>query len=715
LLIDNYDSFTFNLYQLIAEVNQTPPLVVKNDELSWEELRGEVFDNIVISPGPGSPDRAGDFGVCADAIVQATCPVLGVCLGHQGIAHYFGGTVTHAPRPVHGRVSPVFHDGEGMFEGLPNPFNVVRYHSLMVAELPADFVKTAWTSDGIIMGLRHKTRPIHGVQFHPESICTQGGRELLANFTKLTEKFLGRSASANGTGHHGKTPIAVAENLSVEAPKPSKCGLEVTARELDLFCDTEIAFVTMFGKTKNAYWLDSSRHEQGLARFSYMGDASGPGSRVLRYWTADDRMTITRDGTETVSRESLMPYLDRKLKENKISVAEKLPFEFTGGYVGYFGYESLNQGPGHPVSDVPDAILINADRFVVFDHLEKKTWLVACGPAEDAALVKKWMDFAELQLRSLPASPPAVVVNGPQEVKLSLRHQPVAYLAMIDQCQNFLRDGESYELCLTNQLTAKMDVDPLSYYRALRRVNPAQFSSFFNFPELAVASSSPECFLEIDKHRVVRSSPIKGTARRNPDPAQDRKIKEQLENDEKTRAENLMIVDLLRNDLGRVCEVGTVYVPKLMKIETYATVHQMVSTIQGTLRESSSVIDCFIAAFPGGSMTGAPKIRSMELLEKLEQGPRGVYSGAIGFLGFSGETKLDIVIRTAVIRPGVLTIGAGGAIVALSDPEEELKETFVKWEPLLEALAHATGTSIDEMLKMVWQRNPTTDGWTKVA
>jgi anthranilate synthase/aminodeoxychorismate synthase-like glutamine amidotransferase len=173
LLIDNYDSFTYNLFQLLAEANGEEPVVVRNDAASWDELARGDFDNIVVSPGPGRPDNPKDFGVCADAIREAQVPVLGVCLGHQGIGHVIGGTVVHAPEVMHGRLSAVYHDDSPLFAGIPQGFQVVRYHSLCVTEpLPEDLEPTAWTSDGVLMGLAHRSRPVWGVQFHPESICT---------------------------------------------------------------------------------------------------------------------------------------------------------------------------------------------------------------------------------------------------------------------------------------------------------------------------------------------------------------------------------------------------------------------------------------------------------------------------------------------------------------------------------------------------------------
>lgn len=187
IILDNYDSYTYNLFQLIAEVNGEEPLVVRNDELPWRRLARLACDNIVISPGPGSPVNESDFGVCAQALRLARVPVLGVCLGHQGLVHVCGGTIGHAPEVMHGRLSAVYHDGSALFAHIPQGFRGVRYHSLVAVEpLPRMLRRTAWTADGVVMAVEHRRRPRWGVQFHPESICTEFGRQLLVNFRDLT-------------------------------------------------------------------------------------------------------------------------------------------------------------------------------------------------------------------------------------------------------------------------------------------------------------------------------------------------------------------------------------------------------------------------------------------------------------------------------------------------------------------------------------------------
>jgi para-aminobenzoate synthetase len=263
-------------------------------------------------------------------------------------------------------------------------------------------------------------------------------------------------------------------------------------------------------------------------------------------------------------------------------------------------------------------------------------------------------------------------------VDLSLARPRSQYLDDIATCQAHLHAGNSYEICLTNSIETELEVDPLALYMELRRVNPAPFASYLRFGDLAVLSSSPERFLEIDREGGVETKPIKGTCRRGDSAAEDARLAAELQASEKNRAENLMIVDLMRNDIGAVCEVGSVEVPALMEVESFETVHQLVSTVRGQLRGDRSATDCVRACFPPGSMTGAPKLRTMEILDQLEGRARGVYSGAIGYLGAGGACDLAVTIRAIVLDRGQASIGAGGAIVLQSDPEAEYEEMLLK-------------------------------------
>ena len=236
---------------------------------------------------------------------------------------------------------------------------------------------------------------------------------------------------------------------------------------------------------------------------------------------------------------------------------------------------------------------------------------------------------------------------------------------------------------MTTELRSDESLDPLRAYRALRARNPAPFAALLRLGEQSVLSSSPERFLRVDRDGVVESRPMKGTAARAAEPFEDACRAAELRRDRKTRAENLMIADLVRNDLGRVSALGTVEVPALMSVEPYATVHQMVTVVRGRLREGCDAIDCVRAAFPPGSMTGAPKLRTLEILDRLEGRPRGVYSGALGFFAVNGTADLNVVIRTLVASSDGLSVGAGGAIVAASDPEAELEEMLLKARSVL--------------------------------
>jgi para-aminobenzoate synthetase len=674
LLIDNYDSFTYNLFQLLAEANGEEPIVVRNDAAPWEELERLPFDNIVISPGPGSPDHEGDFGVCAEAIRRATAPLLGVCLGHQGLCWVHGGTVEAAPEVMHGRISAIIHDDSPLFAGIPREFQAVRYHSLCAGRpLPADLAQIAATSDGVVMAVAHRTRPQWGVQFHPESICTEYGRRLLANFSRLTREHAGGPRRARPAG------AVAGEEKTDRRGVAGRARLVVKAKRLDTLYDAERAFLTLYGTSDAAFWLDSSKVDE-RARFSFIGAAGGPLSVTITYDVRARALTIERAGGREMRDESIFDYLSAEMRRLRY-VSHELPFDFNGGFVGYFGYELKADcgGDDRHRSEMPDAAFLLADRLIAFDHVERCTYVVCVAEPHRFEEADRWIAETSLRLASLP---PLEVpewdgtAGAPATFRLSRSHE--RYLEDIGICHQRLLEGETYEVCLTNKITAESQAEPLALYRTLRRINPAPFSAYLRFGESAILSSSPERFLSVGRDRWVEAKPIKGTCPRGATPAEDVRLAEELRSGEKNRAENLMIADLLRNDLGVVCEVGTVHVPNLMHVESFETVHQLVSTVRGLLREELEPPDCIRACFPGGSMTGAPKKRTMEIIDELECEARGVYSGAIGYLGLSGACDLNIVIRTIVVHDGTLTLGVGGAIVMQSGAEEEYQEIVLK-------------------------------------
>lgn len=604
LIIDNYDSFTYNLSHLVARVTGKQPSVRRNDEVTLETIRQLAPDAILLSPGPGHPSQPRDFGICAEILASGEFPVLGVCLGHQGIAVAFGGQVALAKAPMHGIASHIRHCASGLFAGIPQGFAAVRYHSLAACEpLPLELEALAWSDDGEIMALRHKNKPLFGIQFHPESIATEYGSQLLANFF---------------------------EQIS-PAPLP-----------LPTDCDAERAYIHLFAADEHSFWLDSS---QG-GRYSFIGGSSVPGSFLTHY--------------EDLPRNARTPRFGEG---------------FHGGYVGYLGFEQkgvFGYSNRHK-SRLPDSMFLFAPAVLRFDHIAQTVELATTQRSRDLDV---WAASIPARMEQLPKlEPPAATTPASAWVP---RLKESEYRDRIAAAKHKILSGESYEICLTDMLTGAPLENPLSYYRALRKRNPAPYSAFIKFGKLAIACTSPERFLRVQRDRTVTSKPIKGTAPLSATP-------EKLLASEKDCAEHLMIVDLVRNDLGKVCQPNSVHVPVFRDVETYANVHQMVSTVQGTLREDCGVLDAIEAAFPPGSMTGAPKARTLEILDQLEAGPRGIYSGTIGWIGLDGACDLNVVIRTAVITETSTEIGSGGAITALSDADRELEELQLKIKLLTEA------------------------------
>jgi para-aminobenzoate synthetase len=442
--------------------------------------------------------------------------------------------------------------------------------------------------------------------------------------------------------------------------------------------DTERAFLTLHRDDACSFWLDSALRDD-TGRFSFLGAPGGPRAEVLRYRRGRGEVAV--HGPEGVRTEpgGVFDVLARRTAARPPPPPPGLPFDFTGGYVGFFGYElkaDCGAAAAHR-ADTPDAVWLRIDRFLAVDHAEGRTYLLARAPAGGERGSEEWIARTR---RALDAPSPTddswpVREADPRPWLLTT---PEDYRAAVKECLGHLAAGESYELCLTTQARLPAPDDDLTCFRRLRRASPAPYAALLRDGELAVLSASPERFLRIDGQGWAESRPIKGTAPRGADPEQDAALAAALREGAKTRAENLMIVDLLRNDLGRVCIPGSVSVPHFMYTRSYATVHQLISTVRGRLRGQVSPVRAIQACFPGGSMTGAPKLRTMELLDALEPRARGVYSGALGSVGYEGAVDLSIVIRTAVRWGAQWHIGAGGAVVLESDPDEEYEEMVLK-------------------------------------
>jgi para-aminobenzoate synthetase len=424
--------------------------------------------------------------------------------------------------------------------------------------------------------------------------------------------------------------------------------MRLFAKSLESWLHPSDAFVLLYGAHQYSFWLDRETNQD--QRFSVIGGAN-----------AELRAS---------SNHELSQQLASLATDNSLD----LPFEFRPGLVGALGFESHH-----------DALLL-IDRAIVFDHDARTVWFI--GAFEDEDAFDHWRSAALLRFALVGGQQAQYrdIHSGGEVWAPTLRHSAESYVELIKQAQHYIELGDVYQLCLTNEIQITSTVDPLMTFLRLREQNPAPYAAFLRIGDRSVVCASPEQFLHATSEGSISSKPIKGTRRRGSNPQEDELIAAELAGNEKERAENLMIVDLMRNDFGRVCQVGSVEVPKLFEVETYATVHQLVSTITGKLNAEATIFDAIDAAFPGGSMTGAPKHRAIELVKQLESGERGIYSGAIGFIGSDGSAELGMVIRSLVFQGDQVRIGVGGGITIDSDPEAELEETKLKAKALLRAL-----------------------------
>jgi len=467
--------------------------------------------------------------------------------------------------------------------------------------------------------------------------------------------------------------------------------------------------VRIFGPDACAFLLDSGMDPARLGRFSCLGGR--PAALLTGYRSSSGTldMTLELQTWRTPDGRVNNPPTVRSFVGNPFSALRELAARyapeqlaadrppFTSGLVGYFGYETahaIEKLPDTGTDDLqlPDMAFMIADEVLVFDHARQEAALYVTGFGPDAqaaaaARTARWQ--AELAAVPEPVKPRPRHV-GPAAIRAHFDREQ--YKTAVRQCQEHIRRGDVFEVCLTHRLEMDLPGSAWDLYGLLRDINPAPFAAYVQLPGFQVVGASPERFLRLDRDGLVESRPIKGTRPRGDTPATDAALKAGLGTAEKDLAENIMIVDLVRNDLGRICRIGSVTVTELQVVETYATVHQLVSTVQGELKPGYDAFDLVRACFPGGSMTGAPKIEAMKIIDGIEPVKRGVYSGALGFIDAGGAMDLGMVIRTIICRDGVGTFGVGGAIVADSDPDAEYDETMDKARALIEAMRRlATG------------------------
>ncbi len=446
------------------------------------------------------------------------------------------------------------------------------------------------------------------------------------------------------------------------------------------------------------YQRESTHYFEALADrpWSVWLDSGWPGTQQGRFdiIAADPMATLVCRGSDTeistaadTTRSQANPFqLLRTALGKPASPVGDIPF--TGGAIGYFGYDLARRLERLPVVARDDVAMAEMavgiyDWALVVDHQQQQSWLV--GQGRDPKTRKQWNQLVRLFSQASPerARDP-FRIRGEVESNLTRER----YAQAFSRIQEYIREGDCYQVNFAQRFNARCEGDPWLAYRLLRRLNPAPFGAYLNLPEGQILCSSPERFLKVTGVEV-ETRPIKGTRPRSSDPSEDRRLAEELRESAKDRAENLMIVDLLRNDLGKSCEPGTIRVPRLFEVESFASVHHLVSTVTGRLAPGYDPIELLRGCFPGGSITGAPKLRAMEIIEELEPNRRGVYCGAVGYLGFDRRMDTNIAIRTLVHRQGNLYFSAGGGIVADSDMESEYRETFQKVSALRQMLTGA--------------------------
>jgi para-aminobenzoate synthetase component 1 len=455
----------------------------------------------------------------------------------------------------------------------------------------------------------------------------------------------------------------------------------------------------LFHQEPFAFFLDSGMDPAKLGRYSFIG--SDP---FLVLKSRGEELTLLSAGREERRRGNPFRVLGELLERYALDPGGA-PTPLVGGAVGYLSYDLchfIENVPGKAIDDLqlPECCLGFYDVVITFDHLEQRTYIASTGfPEQDEGRRLKRARERLEQVKAALDSDRRSLYRQSAQLKESRRSSPNEisgtalrsnfthdeYIRAVETAREYIASGEIYQVNLSQRFEGGLTTRPYELYQRLRSINPAPFAAYLNFDEVTVLSASPERFLKLDGDRV-ETRPMKGTRPRGRSAAEDEALARELQDSLKDRAENVMIVDLERNDLGRVCGIGTVNVSELCTLEKYATVFQLTSCVEGRLSRGKNWIDLLEACFPGGSVTGAPKIRAMEIIDELEPTRRSVYTGSIGYLSFSGQMDLNIVIRTILVKNDRVYLQVGGGIVYDSEPEAEYQETLHKAKALFQAL-----------------------------
>lgn len=430
---------------------------------------------------------------------------------------------------------------------------------------------------------------------------------------------------------------------------------------------------SLFTKESNSVFLDSSKEDERLSKYSFIGI-----NPIETFEVLNGEVYINSKKIE--ERDGFLE-LEKRIENYKLHIESDIPL--IGGYIGYISYDAgrlLEKLPNTAKEDftIPDMRFILYNNIIIFDLIKNKTFITSLGlkEEEDIDLIKEKIKYP---------SPKGyeTIREGKNEFYSNFTKEE--YINAIKKMKEYIVNGDIYIANMTQRFYCKSLEDSFKIYSKLRSINKAPFSAFLNYEDFQIISSSPERFIQI-KDGNVNTRPIKGTRPRGKNKEEDDIFRKELQNSEKDKSELLMIVDLERNDLSKVCENNSVKVSELFKIEEYATVFHLVSTIEGKLKKGNSAVKCMKEAFPGGSITGAPKIRAMEIIEELEGVKRNLYTGSIGYFDLRGNSDFNIVIRTILKKDNKAYFGVGGGITFESDEEDEYYETLQKAKALMQVL-----------------------------
>lgn len=706
LLIDNYDSFTYNVYQYLLELNHEVK-VIRNDKITLEEIKKQAPDAIFLSPGPKTPREA---GICIPVIKEfaGKISIFGICLGHQAIGEAFGGIITYASKLMHGKTSRIISFGRGIMKELPNSFIATRYHSLVIKKdtLPDCLEITCESEDGEIMGVRHKEYNIEGVQFHPESIMTEYGKEMLKAFLDRTEKII---LEGNNESIVKKDTLKI-NTLEKDDDVKEKLPIYQYVEELDYDFDAFSVFKKLqerFGR-KNCFLLESvsgpkidcTRTTIGLfPQFEILLDNSNMKINASneewekflnnlykdKYVNSNGQYNIGADKFSKIFK-MLSACMETNKRHNKNLTIDN-------GLAGYFSYEYLHyiENIAKKLENPLGLAEVHLKYFPVLLQIEheKNEFMIIENRLKDVAIketdeifkvleqYKKDNEAAEDKYESKELPSYLIKSNITKET----------YLKNVEKAKKYIYEGDIFQVQLGQRICIEKEADATELYGALKRINPSPYMFYWDNGDYQLIGDSPELQLRIDNGKIM-IRPIAGTSKgKGTDEKSRNEILTNFKKDAKENAEHIMLVDLARNDIGTMASKGSVQVSQLMNVEEFSHVFHLTSTVVGELSPGLNSMEVFEYTFPAGTLTGAPKIRAMEIISELESEIRGPYGGAFGFFDFGGNIVSSIIIRTILKKQNKLYIQASAGIVADSVPESEWEETFYKMRGVRQAIS----------------------------